>query len=86
MPAMALHWLLLGWGLALVVGAVVARWIAKSSAPWVSMTVAVLFIAATVANLFMVPHPQWFNIEVAVVFAALLGLLAVLFRQTTNPR
>lgn len=86
MPAMALQWLLLGWALALLSGAVVARWIAKSPARWVWLTVAVLFIAATVANLFMLPHPQWFNIEVAVVFAALLGLLAVRFRQTTTAR
>jgi glycerol-3-phosphate acyltransferase PlsY len=82
MPAMAFHWLLLGWALALVVGTFVARWISKSSATWAWALVAALFLAATFANLFMIPHPQWFNIEAMIVLAIVLAALAAYFRKS----
>jgi hypothetical protein len=82
MPAMAFQWLLLAWSLALVVGTLVARWAAKSNAAWVWASVAMLFLAATLANLLMIPHPAWFNIETAILLAAVLAALTVYFRKS----
>jgi hypothetical protein len=82
MPAMAFQWLLLGWSLALIVGTLIARWVAKSSAAWIWASVAVLFLAATLANLLMIAHPTWFNIEAALVLATVLAALAVYYRSS----
>lgn len=82
MPAMAFHWLLLGWALALAAGAFVARWISKSSATWVWASVAGFFLISTIANLLTIPHPLWFNLETTIALAIVLAALALYFRES----
>lgn len=82
MPAMAFQWLLLGWVLALTAGVFVARWASESGATWVWVSVAVLFLASTILNLFMIPHPQWFTLQATAVLAIVLSVFALYFRKS----
>lgn len=84
MPAMAFQWLLLGWSLALVAGTFIAKWIAKSAAAWTWITVATLFLAATAANLLLIRHPQWFNVEAVVVLLAVFAALTIYHRKSSK--
>ena len=57
LPAGAFAMVLLGWLLGSLAGALVALRIARR--PAAAWAVAVVFILATTANFFMIPHPAW---------------------------
>jgi len=60
LPVGALLFVLAGWIVGAFVGGVVAAWIARSRAVLAAAIVGALVLAATVANLVIIPHPTWF--------------------------
>ena len=70
LPATAFLWHAASWTLAMAVGVFTARRIAPGRAMIPGLVVAGLFLAATIANYFSLPHPIWLGP------VALLGCLA----------
>nr|ASV46983.1 hypothetical protein [uncultured bacterium] len=59
LPFAALALLVVGWAIAAAVGAFVAVRLTRDGWTGAGITVVVLLLAATVANLLMLPHPAW---------------------------
>ena len=62
LPVGALLFVLAGWIVGAFAGGLVAAWIARSRAVLAAAIVGALVLAATVANLAMIPHPTWFAV------------------------
>jgi hypothetical protein len=62
LPLGALLFVLGGWIVAALVGGLVAAWIARARAVLAAAIVGAVVLAATVANLAMIPHPTWFAV------------------------
>ena len=73
-PEAALLGILLGWALAVYVGAGLAARLALRG-DWPGRVVTGLFLLATLGNFLMVPHPTWMVLSaiVAIVAAGWLG-------------
>jgi len=59
LPLGALLFVLVAWLAGAFIGGVVAAFVARARAVLVSATVGTLVLAATIANLIMIPHPLW---------------------------
>ena len=59
LPLGALLFVLAAWILATFVGGLVAGWIARRRAVIVAAVVGALVLAATIANVMLIPHPAW---------------------------
>ena len=59
LPAGALAFVLAAWIVATFVGGLVAGGIARSKAVIVAAVVGALVLAATIANVMLIPHPAW---------------------------
>ena len=73
MPAGAQAFVVAAWLLGALVGGVVAGRIV--GARWAAWTLAALVAVAAIANILMIPHPEWMQIS-AVVAPLLGGILA----------
>jgi hypothetical protein len=71
LPVAAYLWLLLGWLVAVAVGLWCAYTLSNKTARWPQWSVAVLFIASTTMNFFLVPHPYWFAAVTLVMLLAI---------------
>lgn len=70
-PTGALAFVVASWGLAAVVGSWVAARLAPKATLTHGMVVGAIFLAATIANLLLLPHPLWmWVLGVAEVFPA----------------
>ncbi len=79
LPAGAFMFVLAGFALATLAGGFVAARIARSQAFLFAGIIGALMLAATVANLLMIPHPLWFSITaiaLILVSTVLAGRLA----------
>lgn len=72
-PLPAMLAVLFGWTLAILAGTFTATRLARRG-EWPGWFVLALFLAATGANFFMLPHPVWFVVA-AFVLIAVAGLL-----------
>lgn len=72
-PLTAMLTVLFGWTLAIFAGTFTAARLGRRG-EWPGWVVLALFLAATGANFFMLPHPVWFVVA-AVVLIAVSGLL-----------
>jgi hypothetical protein len=59
LPAGALAFVLVAWIAGTFVGGLVAAWIARPHAVVVAAVVGALVLAATIANVMLIPHPTW---------------------------
>ena len=59
LPAGALAFVLAAWIGGTFLGGLVAAWIARPHAVVVAAVVGALVLAATIANVVMIPHPAW---------------------------
>jgi len=59
LPVGALVFVLAGWIVGAFVGGLVAAWIARPRAVLAASIVGAIVLAATLANLVMIPHPTW---------------------------
>lgn len=73
LPAGALLFVLAAWIVATFVGGLVAGWIARGNAVVVAAVVGALVLAATIANLMLIPHPAWMAV------AGVAGIVAAAF-------
>ncbi len=70
-PLPALLLVLVSYYLGTVIGIIVANWIAPMGAVRNGLVIGALMLAATIANVVMIPHPLWFS-------AAAVGGIALL--------
>jgi len=80
LPVGALIFVLAGWVIGTFGGALLAAWISKTSPMLCAGIVGGLMLAATIANLLMIPPPAWFAI-VGVVGVPLAAWAAGKLRQ-----
>ena len=59
LPAGALAFVLAAWIVATFAGGLVAAWIARPRAALAAAIVGALVLAATIANVALIPHPAW---------------------------
>lgn len=78
MPLGALLFVLLAWTLAVLVGGTVAGAIAAKRHRLLAGIIGGLILAGAVANLFLLPHPTWFNVAAVVLIPAASWLAAVI--------
>lgn len=62
LPAWALLQVMAGWVIGVFVGIMVATTISLASPAIFALVIGGLILAATVANLIIIPHPMWFNV------------------------
>lgn len=74
---------LLGWMLGTLVGGITACRIAREKPAVFASIIGAVMLAATVANLVMIPHPTWFSIAGIGVIAA-GTLLAIRWSSSTG--
>jgi hypothetical protein len=73
LPAEALAWVVAGWTVGALAGALAGNAIAKRAlAGWIAVA---LLLVATIANLVMLPHPLWMTIS-GILLPLLMGWLA----------
>lgn len=75
LPVQAFLVVLAAWSMATLGGGVVACWVARER-PWrYAIVIGVVVLAATVANLLMIPHPGWmaFSAVVAIIVMTILA-------------
>ena len=84
LPVGALLFVLAGWVAGALVGGVVAAWIARPRAVLAAAIVGAIVLAASVANLAMIPHPTWFAVVgvAGVVLAAFVAGKLMRIRAT----
>ena len=62
LPAWALLQLIVGWMLGVFAGILVASAIGNAKPLIYAVIIGGLILAATIANLILIPHPMWFNV------------------------
>ena len=85
MPIAALLMLLVGWVTAAAVGAGVAARLARRAPVPHGLIVAAIILAATVANLILIPHPTWM-LPAACVLIPVAGWVGVRLATRRAPR
>lgn len=83
LPLGAFLAILLGWLLGTLAGAMVACRVAQEKPAVFASIIGAVMMAATVANLIMIPHPDWFSIAGIGVIAA-GTLLAIRWSSSTG--
>jgi len=83
LPLGAFIAILFGWLMGTLAGGVVACQIAREKPAVFASIIGTVMMAATIANLIMIPHPGWFSIAGIVVIAA-GTLLAIRWSATTG--
>ena len=82
LPAGALAFVLAAWIVATFVGGLVAGWIARKRAVIVAAVVGALVLAATIANVMLIPHPTWMVVAGVAGIAAAAWLAGRIMRAT----
>ncbi len=83
LPLGAFLAVLLGWMMGTMVGGITACQVAREKPVVFASIIGAVMLAATVANLVMIPHPTWFSIAAIVVIAA-GTLLAIRWVSSTG--
>jgi len=83
LPLGAFIAVLTGWLMGTLVGGLVACQIAREKPAVFASIIGTVMMAATIANLVMIPHPSWFSIAGIVAIAA-ATLLAIRWSATTG--
>jgi hypothetical protein len=85
LPLGAFLFLLLGWFLGTLGGGLTACSVARDKPLVFASVIGAVMLAATIANLAMIPHPTWFSIA-AIVVIGVGTLLASRWSSTTGSR
>jgi len=83
LPLGAFVFILLGWFLGTLLGGMVACRVAREQPLLFACIIGAVIMAATIANLVMIPHPSWFSIA-AVVLIGAAALLASRWASSTT--
>ena len=84
LPLGAFLLILLGWLLGTISGGLAACFVAREKPVVFASIIGAVMLAATVANLIMIPHPTWFSIAGIIVIG--LGTLLASRWSTTSGR
>lgn len=83
MPLGAFLFVLSGWLLGTITGGLAACFVAREKPLVFASIIGAVMLAATIANLMMIPHPTWFSIAGIIVIGA-GTLLATRWSSTTS--
>lgn len=79
-PLSALLFVLASYYLGTIIGIKVANWIAPTGTVRNGLVIGVLMLAATIANVIMIPHPLWFSV------AAVGGIVLLAWAATMHSK
>ena len=85
LPLGAFLFVLLGWLLGTLCGGLTACYVAREKPLVFASIIGAVMLAATIANLAMIPHPTWFSIA-AIVVIGVGTLLASRWTSTTRSK
>lgn len=83
LPLGAFLFVLLGWLMGTITGGLAACFVAREKPLVFASIIGAVMLAATIANLMMIPHPTWFSIAGIIVIAA-GTLLAIRLSSSTG--